>query len=187
MKICFATYSAVMMLKGGPRTQILQTKSELERLGVSVDLLDAWSEFDRAKYDLVHVFAANVGTYHLANVLRLNGVPFVVSPIFYTQWPSAFVKILTAAGGVVQRIVPGSMVENSLRLDMCRWSKAVLPNTSEEAALVHDGLGIESEKIFVVPNGVEERFANATPDLFREQHDIDKFILNVGHIGPKRK
>jgi glycosyltransferase involved in cell wall biosynthesis len=39
----------------------------------------------------------------------------------------------------------------------------------------------------VVPNGVDERFASGDPDLFRKAYGLDKFILNVGHIGHRRK
>lgn len=187
MRVCFATYSAVMMLKGGPRTQVLQTKEELQRLGVTVDLLDSWSEFDASRYDMVHLFAANIGTYHLANTLRLNGVPFVVSPIFYSRRPAPVIRSIVGITGILGRIVPGMQHEHVFRREICSWARAVLPNTTDEASLVIKGLGIPDSKVFVVPNGVEKRFASGDPEIFRKRYGSEPFILNVGHIGPRRK
>jgi glycosyltransferase involved in cell wall biosynthesis len=49
------------------------------------------------------------------------------------------------------------------------------------------GFGVPAEKMQELPNGVEERFANATPDLFVREHGLRDFVLYVGHIGPARK
>jgi glycosyltransferase involved in cell wall biosynthesis len=70
---------------------------------------------------------------------------------------------------------------------VCEWSKAVLPNTTDEGRLVTDGLGIPKNKVTVVPNGVDPRFEFGDPSLFKKKFGIDNFILNVGHIGPQRK
>jgi glycosyltransferase involved in cell wall biosynthesis len=46
---------------------------------------------------------------------------------------------------------------------------------------------VPEAKVTVVPNGVDERFYNADPSLFRKKFGLDGFILNVGHIGHERK
>jgi glycosyltransferase involved in cell wall biosynthesis len=48
-------------------------------------------------------------------------------------------------------------------------------------------MGVPEEKIRIVPNGVEKRFAKGKPGLFAKTFGMDRFILNVGHIGPERK
>jgi glycosyltransferase involved in cell wall biosynthesis len=63
----------------------------------------------------------------------------------------------------------------------------VLPNTVTEADRISSGFGISKSKIKVIHNGVSKRFLNGNPDLFRKKYGMDKFILNVGHIGPYRK
>ena len=42
-------------------------------------------------------------------------------------------------------------------------------------------------KITIIPNGVEKRFAEAEPTLFHNKYGVKDFILNVGHIGVDRK
>jgi glycosyltransferase involved in cell wall biosynthesis len=71
--------------------------------------------------------------------------------------------------------------------DICQWSRAVLPNTTNEKSLLEKGIGVAADKLLVVPNGVEERFYNASPELFTRTYGVNDFILNVGHIGMERK
>jgi glycosyltransferase involved in cell wall biosynthesis len=39
----------------------------------------------------------------------------------------------------------------------------------------------------LLPNGVDERYSRATPDLFESRYGVRDFILYVGHIGWERK
>jgi glycosyltransferase involved in cell wall biosynthesis len=176
-----------MMLKGGPRTQILQTKRGLEQLGVNVSLFESWQEFDKGKADLIHLFGANIGTYHLAREIHKLDIPMVVSTIYYTRHSAPVVRSVLAAERLVRAVARGTWSDYGIVAEICRWAKAVLPNTQKEATLVRRGLGISSEKISVVPNGVEARFYDANPDLFKKTYGKEGFVLNVGHIGPERK
>lgn len=187
MNVCFASYHSVMMLKGGPRTQILQTKRCLEGLGVNVSLFESWQDFNKSKIDLIHLFGANIGTYHLAREIHKLGIPMVVSTIYYSRHSAPVVRTILAADTVARAIVRGSWTDYGIVADICKWSKMVLPNTQKEAKLVQRGLGILSEKITVIPNGVEARFYDADPELFKKTYGKDRFVLNVGHIGPQRK
>jgi glycosyltransferase involved in cell wall biosynthesis len=176
-----------MMLKGGPKTQLLQTKAELERLGVNVTLFDSWNNFDKSKFDLVHLFGANVGTYHLVKELHKLGVPLVVSPIFFSLHSTRYLQTALAGDRVLRKMFKGFWIDYGFLRDICVWARAVVPNTRHEAQLLTEGIGIEPEKVTVVPNGVEERFCYADRSMFVQQYGIENFILNVGHIGPERK
>ncbi|MBI4427620.1 MAG: glycosyltransferase [Ignavibacteriales bacterium] len=176
-----------MMLRGGPRTQIFQTKRCLERLAVHVSLFDSWQELKRTDVDLVHIFGANIGTYHLARVLRLQGIPFVLTPIFYTRRSMGIVKLSLAADKFVRKFVKGFWSDYAVIAEMSRWAKAVLPNTVVESLLYTEAFGVPPERMTVVPNGVEKRFYFARPQMFSKRFGVRNFILNVGHIGPGRK
>lgn len=175
------------MLKGGPRTQIFQTKRCLEQLGVHVTLFEPWQEVRKDKVDLFHLFGANIGTYHLAREIHKLGIPLVVTPIFFSRHTATFLRLVAGMDGLVRRFARGTWTDVGLVADICSWAKAVMPNTKREARLLVKGLGIDDNTITVVPNGVEKRFYHARPELFRKQYGIDHFILNVGHIGPGRK
>ena len=56
MKITFACYESLSIVHGGPRVQVLQTKAELEKLGVEVVLLNPWEHLDKKKIGAAHLF-----------------------------------------------------------------------------------------------------------------------------------
>lgn len=188
MNVCLASYHSVMMLKGGPRTQILQTKRCLEELGVNVSLFQSWDEFNKDQVDVMHLFGANIGTYHFAREVHKLGIPMVVTPIYFTRHSPLFVRTVLGIDRAVRSVARGTWTDYGIVAEICRWGTAVLPNTHREARLVEQGLGIAKERITVVPNGVDARFANGDPALFKKQYGIEPpFVLNVGHIGPERK
>jgi glycosyltransferase involved in cell wall biosynthesis len=187
MKIVFASYQPLSILHGGPRVQTLQTKLELEKLGVRVELFDSWKHFVKEEKTFFHIFAANIGTYHLTSILHDFKLPFVASSIFYTRQSPFTIRLTLRLNKMLKTFKTGIWTNYEFTRQVCDWSKAVLPNTTDEKKLVTQGLQIEPQKVTIVPNGVEARFKYGDPSLFKKKYGIDKFILNVGHIGPARK
>lgn len=187
MKICLASYQAVTLLHGGPNTQLRMTARYLPEYGVEPILFDPWKSGDWREYDAFHIFAASIGTYHLAREVHARRLPLVVSPIMFSNHSSGFIRRGLKATRLLQKVGKGIWSDYALMADICSWASAVLPNTRAEADLVERGLGIDRGKISVIPNGVEERFSSADPEKFRKQYGLSGFILNVGHIGYERK
>jgi glycosyltransferase involved in cell wall biosynthesis len=187
MKIALATHQATAILRGGPRTQVLQTASELQRLGHEVRLFDAFTEVRKGDFDLVHIFGAGLGTYHLARALHVQKIPMIVSPIYITRRPPWQVRTLRAVESAVRRVYASFWTDYAMIAEMCSWARVVAPNTQEEAALFHEAFGVPQDRLAVVPNGVEERFRRAEPALFVERYERSGFVLSVGHIAPSRK
>lgn len=187
MKVLFATYDSVSIDHGGPRVQILETRKALERLGVAVDLFERWEPWDAARYDLVHLFGARLATFQLARTLSNHGIPFVVSPIFYSQHSPFLLRMTLAGETLLRKVHRGIWSDYGYTRRVCEWSRGVLPNTAAEGALIVKGLGIEPGKVRVVPNGVDLSFRRGDPEIFFREYGIRDFILSVGHIGPARK
>jgi glycosyltransferase involved in cell wall biosynthesis len=187
IRVHVASYHAVSLLRGGPNTQVRQTIRSMDQFGVQATLFDPWTPFRKGDCDLFHVFAANVGTYHLANEIRTLGVPMVCSPIFYRLQAPALVRAYLLGTRVMQTVAKAFWTDVAFTADICTWSEKVLPNSRAEGALVEQGLGIPPEKITVIPNGVDERFYDSDPTLFKKKYGLENFILNVGHIGHRRK
>ncbi len=187
MRVYVASYQAVSILHGGPNTQVRNTIRHLGEHGIEARLFDPWSALSKADCDLFHLFAANVGTYHLAREIHALGIPLVVSPITYSSHSHAFVRAALAATRLLQHVGPGIWSDYAFTSDICTWAARVVPNSHAEGELVRRGLGIPASKIAVVPNGVDERFAHGDPNIFRKRYGIERFILNVGHIGHRRK
>jgi glycosyltransferase involved in cell wall biosynthesis len=187
MHVLFATSQATGLTRGGVRTQVLQTKEALENLGVHVTLFDTWRNFQADEFDLVHIFSANMATYHFARAVKAQGLPLVISPVFFTRRTTNVVRKVIKVDRFLGRHVRGVWTDYGLIAEMCSWAETVTPNTSEEGKLFIDAFGIPEKKVAVVPNGVEERFAHATPALFEREYGIKSFILSVGQVGPERK
>jgi glycosyltransferase involved in cell wall biosynthesis len=180
-------YQALSILRGGPLTQIRETVKGLREMGVEVQLFDPWHPAQFAAGDIFHLFAANIGTYHFAREIHALNMPLVVSPITYSRHSAQFLRVGLAFSRAIQKIGPGIWSDYALCADICSWAAKLLPNTHAEAELLRKGYGLPPQKITVVPNGVDARFADADPTLFEKTFNLRNFILNVGHIGHSRK
>jgi glycosyltransferase involved in cell wall biosynthesis len=163
------------------------TARYLKDYGIEAVLFDPWIHPRDFAFDLVHLFAANIGTYHFARELRQRKVPIVISPITFSSHSPRFVRNGLRLTRLVQRVGAGLWTDYGIMADMCNWAAAVLPNTNAEADLVVRGLASDPSKVQVVPNGVEDRFLESNPELFRKKFGLMNFVLNVGHIGYRRK
>jgi glycosyltransferase involved in cell wall biosynthesis len=187
MNVVLASYQAVSILHGGVLVQTKRTCEELQKLGIPASLFDPWAHFTKESCDLVHIIPATIGTYHLAREIRALGIPLVVSPVTYSLHTTGFVRTALRVSNVLQKVGKGIWSDYGIIADICSWAAAVLPNTRAEGEYLERGLGVDPKKIHVVPNGVDERFLNADPSLFREAYGRENFILTVGHTGHERK
>ena len=188
MKINFACYQSVMFVHGGPHVAIVETKAHLRRMGVEVGYFDMWGEKESTlDCDLIQLFGANLGNFHLARDLKNRNVKFAVMPIFYSRHSAGLIRSTNAIYRGVRSLVRGVWWDWHFPRDICYWAEAVMPNTIAEAHLIEKGLCVPKEKIYWIPNGVSDKFLSADPVLFQKKYGIKDFILNVGHIGPDRK
>lgn len=188
MKVYFASYPSIFLNRGGPTYKIFHLKKALEQLGVEVKLFDPWDEKLKINRDeLVHIFNASLATYTLACNLHDYGARFVVNPIFFSNHQATAIRRYLWLEKIAGKVLKRSSSDYFFTARICELAAAVLPNTSEEAALLEKGLGIAPEKMMIWPNGVEARFHQADPGLFRQKFGISDFVLYVGHLGPVRK
>lgn len=187
MRVCFLAQQSVSIVSGGPLIQLRETARYLPEFGVEVEYFDQWSPFPRDRYDLVHIFGANFMSYDIALRFRQFGVPYIVSPIFFTAHSSAFVRRTRHLADLGKGFFKGIWTDYGFSAEVCRGAHGVLPNTTDEAELIENGFEIDSAKIAVVPNGVDPRFRDADPSLFESTYGVRDFVLNVGHVGSTRK
>ena len=187
MKVCIVAQQTVGMVGGGPLVQLRETAEGLSALGIEVEYFDQWKGIDREDIDLVHLFNASLSTYDTARRLVHFGIPYVVSPIFFSNRSPAAIRLARKGARLVGKGIGVVRTDYEYTAEICRGAELVLPNTTDEADLIAEGMEIAREKIRVVPNGVDTSFAEATPDLFVEKYGLRDFVLNVGHIGSGRK
>ena len=188
MKIIFATHEGVPLYRGGPYIKMIETKKQLESRGIETCYFDMWKANEQlADCDLVHLFGANFAVYNLARNLKSRNIKFVVNPIFYTRRSPAFVRQITRIDKLTRKYFRGLWWDYGFTREICEWAEMVLPNTIAEGDIIADGMGVPKSKFKVIHNGVSKEFMDGDPALFKKQYGLENFILNVGHIGPKRK
>lgn len=187
MRVCFLAQQSVSLVAGGPLIQLRETARHLPEFGVDVEYFDQWASFPSDRYDLVHLFGASFMSYDIALRMRQFNIPYVVSSIFFTMRSPAFIRATERIARTAAGLFQGIRSDYGFTGEVCRMSRAVLPNTTDEARIIREGFGVPDVRVHVVPNGVHERFAGADPDLFTERYGVRDFVLNVGHIGSKRK
>ena len=187
MNVCFVVPPSVGIVQGGIRTQALQTARHLERLGVAVSYYNPWEPPEWEQIDLVHIFNASISNYDLTRSLQAFEIPYVISPVIYSNHTPGFIRLSRSLEQITKKVVRGVWTDYAIIEQMCAQAERVLPNTSDEARLIAEGFGISPTHIEVIPNGVEARFLDATPDLFIQTYQLDRIILYVGNIGAGRK
>ncbi|MEO0092871.1 MAG: glycosyltransferase family 4 protein [candidate division WOR-3 bacterium] len=185
-KILFGSFSAISVLGGGVKVQMASLASALKRLNYEVEFFNPATEYNLKEYSLFHLFAAHLGTYHLGRALHSLAVKMVVTPVFFSRRSPMQLYLLIKLAKTLRQL-GGIWTEHIFTQELCEMATLVTPNTKQEASLLIKGLGIESKKIKILPNGVDDRFYNADPKPFIEKYQLKDFILYVGHIGYKRK
>ncbi|MEX0720665.1 MAG: glycosyltransferase family 4 protein [Balneolaceae bacterium] len=187
MRVGYVAPASIAAVNGGIRVQALNTIEQIKALGVEPVLLSPWQKLEEQNIDLIHIFGATVENVGISDQLKGLKIPTVLSPVFYSNHGSSFIKNALRLEKLSSVLGTGIRSDFSVKAQLCGQSNMILPNTSEEARLIEDGFLIPQNKIHVVPNGVEERFADADPALFSEKYKLKDFVLFVGQAGAPRK
>jgi glycosyltransferase involved in cell wall biosynthesis len=195
---------------GGDSIQVQKTQAALENLGVSVQVCNPLELEHAHPYDIAHIFNIQEpwSTWDVFQILRRNGRPIVLSPIYWEvlgYWYELAIansgrwKSLTRFLG--KRRVSKMYVEWQRRKEKTssRWkhqkrlledADCVLPNSSSEADLLRRVFSLpndSNQKIHIVPNGVDAHIYAQPPkqsDDFIGKYGIKDFLLQVGTINP---
>lgn len=189
LKVLFYVYPTAFQAPGGGEVQLLQTKKNLEQLGVSVKLFDPWQ--DKLKdYDLIHTFGSVKDCLPVMKEARAAGIKNVLSTICWYSWKSSWhtypepkSRLISMARHAAKEFFPFVPSE---RKRMMEISDLLLPNSESEAEQLVRYFGADRKKIISVPNGVDLSFSQSSPDAFVQKYGFKDFILCVGRIEPRK-
>ena len=165
---------------GGAEVQALRTAEWLQKMGVQVEWL---LPFTRQLGQILHAFGCYPHYHLIFKYAGIHEVPIVLSPIFYRDISSFWKRLRYLL------YLKTPLRSRSLRkiATLIRKANRVLPNTHAEAQQIQELFRVPNSKIRVVPNGVDLRFADADPRLFKEYVGIkEPFVLCVGRIEPRK-
>ena len=185
MNVLFNTQSIGFQMMGGLEIQMLKTKKYLEQLGVNVKLFDPFHD-KLEQFDLLHIFGSY--SYELVPLTKMakeKNIPIVISPIYW-QSSYSFRRKLINFGSKIINIFSESYALINPSEYLFSLADILLPNSKLEAEHLIKHFDIDRKKIFVVPNGVENRFLHGDPNRFIQNYDIKDFVLFVGHIQERK-
>jgi len=147
-------------MHGGFQIQIEQTMLALQKIGVEVEYLRWWDDSQRP--DVIHFFGRPDSGY--AHFARQKGIKLVMSRLLTGLGSRSHAKrklqklVMTAS----QALLP-KMITSNFEWEAYKTVDAAVLLTSWEAQLQHEMFSVPKEKIFVIPNGVEDAFFQSKP------------------------
>jgi glycosyltransferase involved in cell wall biosynthesis len=188
-KILLAGKLTAMDAPGGGEIQMLALADSLKKMNVDARLWRPWE--DRlAQSDCVHLFGSVPEHLPVVEAARRHNVPVVLSTIAwfdlgsYWREPRSLPARLAAVAGFVARA--GCPRLPSWRRRLYQAVDLALPNSNAEAEQLVRYFGLPYERIHVVPNGAEVRFADADPGPFAKLVGAPGFVLCAGRIEPRK-
>ncbi len=208
MHVLMLSRDDVYSVPGGDTIQMVQTKSELEKLGVQMQLGTISQAPDVKDFDLIHVFnweqlESLISTHR--QVLTY-GLPLALSTIFWFhtgQWydAAAHNRPTWSIANNVLGSTNARMVFEWWQQTKFRWGKRgqnlrhmllilarLLPNSISEMQHLETLLGLKGrlqERCTIVPNGVVRNLFDPLPapnlDFWRE-YGLEGFVVEVARI-----
>ena len=160
MKILINCPLPFALAHGGQAIQVQQTMAALAANGVQVEPVRWWDESQTA--DLIHYFG-RMPAEHI-KLAQQKGIKVVIGELLTgagSRSPRQL-RLQKAISRTVERLAPRSFTA-AFNWDAYRLADAVIAMTPWERHLMHYLFGAPLEKIFIVPNGVEEVFLTAPP------------------------
>ncbi|MBP7216243.1 MAG: glycosyltransferase [Candidatus Omnitrophica bacterium] len=189
MNVAFYSYPSAFQNPGGGEVQLLKTKQAIEKLGVTVRLFDQWND-KLQDFDVIHIFGSVKDCVGLMQTAKNLKVKIAISSIFWSSFKRALHEsknpkkrlefMARHAAKVLLPVFPSARRKTMMLADI------VLPNSLAEARQLRRLFALPQEKISVVPNGVDERFSEASAESFKKKFKLENFILAVGRIEPRK-
>jgi glycosyltransferase involved in cell wall biosynthesis len=193
---------------GGDTVQMVETKAELEQLGVQVAIGDLHSKSSFSQFDLIHIFNWQMlhYFYKMRDDVSSKTSPVVLSPIFWYQTGHWFV-------GAVENKPFWNLLNSELGAKRARsiyewWQLTkfrrtgegrrfkreillidrLLPNSKTELAYLEETLGIRNrlqKRSTIVCNAIKRCHFDPIPrpnlSFYKEYH-LEGFVLQVARI-----
>jgi len=181
--------TGAMACPGGGEIQMLALARELPALGVPARLWRPWEE-SLGGAELLHLFGSLPEHLPVAEAARRRGLRVALSTIAWfdaaAYWRGCRTLLgrLRACAGLAARAACPRLP--SWRRRLYHAVDLLLPNSNAEARQLIRYFGVAADRIHVVPNGADERFAQSGPCAFAGRVGSRDFVLYPGRIEPRK-
>jgi glycosyltransferase involved in cell wall biosynthesis len=189
IKVLLAGKLTAMTAPGGGETQLVAMARSLPGVGVQARLWRPWED-TLSQYDCLHLMGSVPGHLEVVDAAHRQRIPVVLSTIAWFDFANIWREPLPLW---VQLIASGRFLARAMCPKLPSWRRKLyqavdllLPNSHAEAEQLQRYFRVPHEKIHVVPNGADERFAHARPQAFSRLVGGRDFILYAGRIEPRK-
>lgn len=171
MRVLFHTYDLAFARLGGGERVMLALAEHLGHLGCHVEIFDPWRH-DPVSFDLVHYFSARQSEYWPFHHQNFPAKPLVVTPTLSSR-PPAGLRAQLRAFLHERKLKPRFACPNLF-----------FPVGNIEAERLNQ-LGVERERIRVLPNGIEPAVCKGDANIFWQKlgrAPRERVVLCVGRF-----
>jgi len=174
---------------GGGEIQMLALAEALRSAGVVARPWRPWED-SLSTADCLHLFGSLPEHLAVVEAARRHNLPVALSTIAWFQlancWrePRSVVRRLAACARFMARAACPRLP--SWRRRLYQAVDLLLPNSKAEAEQLTRHFQVPPERIHVVPNGADPRFASADPEPFARLVGTRGFVLYAGRIEPRK-
>ncbi|HSY17989.1 MAG TPA: glycosyltransferase [Candidatus Acidoferrales bacterium] len=165
MKILFNCTMPFALAHGGQAIQIQRTLAALQKIGVDAEPLRWWDEHQTG--DIIHFFGlmpANQIRFAQQKKIKVVMAEFLTAQGSHTAAQRRARRLFRRA---VETFAPRALV-GMFSWESYRLADVLIALTSLEKGLMEYKYSAAPEKVFVVPNGVDEPFFQSPPSLRSE-------------------
>ena len=216
MKVLMQSRLDLFDRRGGDTIQVEKTAEQLRKLGIEVDIdCSANPDLSSYDLVHIFNIDWPAQVYLQAQNAKRQNKPIVFSPIHHSfaeieryegEARYGFRRLLNVvlrsresrelfkdSGRMLvdPRKIPSTLVEfqkGQLReqRELLEMSDLILVQTDAERKDIRKDFGFTNQNFKKIVNGVDSRFATASPDWFMDRYDLSDFILCVGRIEPRK-
>lgn len=179
LRISYVTCYPASIMRGGLEIQAERTVRALSQID-DIEMVRFTPETEQLG-DLVHFFGTFDYFWDIAEHCVRQGVPYVCSPVYLTGTSGFSMKLRRIRKRYIDRSYPRKLHK------LYTQAKLLFANTEAEESNLRNFFGASVPPMVRTPNGIEERFFRATPDLFRSETGIaGPFVLHSGRLESRK-
>ncbi len=183
MKIRILTQNPLSVWFGGVELQASKYIQNIKKWDAHIDI--DYFKWDEEDFDILHIVWIHTGINpYWIDVLKKKWVKIVVSSVFYIKPNSVF----DYRRPIIYRMfsfVPFHIINWMKQL--LQKADIILPNSEEEKKQIISIFWINSEKISILHNGVDQNYFEwVDTEIFKKTYDVQNYILCVSHMEPRK-
>jgi len=189
LSVVMASRLDAMAAPGGGEVQMLATAESLRSVSVVGRPWRPWED-SLADVDCLHLFGSSREHLFVVEAARRHNTRIVLSPITWFDWincwrePESLTKRLAACARYAVRAAMPKIP--SWRRRLYHSVDLLLPNSNAEARQLMELFDVAPDRIHIVPNGADPRFAQGMPEPFGCLTGGTGFVLCAGRIEPRK-